>query len=236
MRGGILAHLPAVRCKDQEWTGSHCSRAFSRCGLWSVAPLHIWTPASCRWSPPWLCQGLKGSLLLLFPWKRNTQVHIEHILHIMYILHIDVFVYRYILRTSQPVYGVWYYFMLHRGISTSLQRVLPKYIPRTEADVDELLGCKVFRYKFFIFSIFFIFFIFWCHVFSLKIDGMTTWEVPLIGAGFHAFIDHLFWYLPFASVKQGNSLVEEPMNECNRVIWSDSFHNMQINIQKICRI
>ncbi len=40
------------------------------------------------------------------------------------------------------VYGFWYYFMIHRGISTSLQRVLPKYIPRTEADVDEpeLLG------------------------------------------------------------------------------------------------
>ncbi len=34
-------------------------------------------------------------------------------------------------------------------------------------------------------------------------------EVPLIGAGFHAFIDHLFWYLPFPSVKQGNSLLEE---------------------------
>ena len=36
-----------------------------------------------------------------------------------------------------------YYFMIHRGISTSLQRVLPKYIPRTEADVDQLLDCKV---------------------------------------------------------------------------------------------
>ncbi len=38
---------------------------------------------------------------------------------------------------------------------------------------------------------------------------MTTKEVPLIGAGFHASIDHLFWYLPFPSVKQGNSLLEE---------------------------
>jgi hypothetical protein len=54
-----------------------------------------------------------------------------------------IFRFRYILRKDQPVYGFWYYFMIHRGISTSLQRVLPKYIPRTEADVDELLGCKV---------------------------------------------------------------------------------------------
>ena len=38
---------------------------------------------------------------------------------------------------------------------------------------------------------------------------MTTKEVLLIRAGFHAFIDHLFWYLPFPSVKQGNSLLEE---------------------------
>jgi hypothetical protein len=38
---------------------------------------------------------------------------------------------------------------------------------------------------------------------------VTTKEVPLIGAGFHAFIDHLFWNLPFASFKQGNSLVKE---------------------------
>ncbi len=38
---------------------------------------------------------------------------------------------------------------------------------------------------------------------------MTTKEVLLIRAGFHAFIDHLFWYLPFPSIQQGNSLLEE---------------------------
>jgi hypothetical protein len=38
---------------------------------------------------------------------------------------------------------------------------------------------------------------------------VTSKEVPLIGAGFQAFIDHLFWYVPFPSVKQGNSVLEE---------------------------
>ncbi len=48
---------------------------------------------------------------------------------------------------------------------------------------------------------------------------MTTKEVPLIGAGFHAFIDLLFWYLPFANVKQGNSLVEE-LDDLTEDDWS----------------
>ena len=38
---------------------------------------------------------------------------------------------------------------------------------------------------------------------------MNTNEVPIIGAGFDAFIDHLFWQPQFPSVKQGNSLFEE---------------------------
>ena len=35
-----------------------------------------------------------------------------------------------------------------------------------------------------------------------KRDGKGTKEIPLIGTGFHSFIDHLFWYLPFSNVKQ----------------------------------
>jgi hypothetical protein len=53
----------------------------------------------------------------------------------------------------------------------------------------------------------------------LKKDGVTTKEVPLIGANSHAPIDHLFWYLPFASVKQGNSLVEE-LEDLTEDDWS----------------
>jgi hypothetical protein len=41
------------------------------------------------------------------------------------------------LSLSGPVYGFWYYFIMHRGrIGTQLQRILPKFIPRTAAEVD----------------------------------------------------------------------------------------------------
>ncbi len=46
----------------------------------------------------------------------------------------------------------------------------------------------------------------------MKKDGVTTKEVPLIGACFHSLIDHLFWYLPFLSVKEGNALIQELEN------------------------
>ena len=51
--------------------------------------------------------------------------------------------FRMILRKTQPVYGFWYYFMIHRGIGVSLQKILPKMIPRSSADVDALLDCKL---------------------------------------------------------------------------------------------
>ena len=50
---------------------------------------------------------------------------------------------RHVLRSSQPVYGFWYYFMIHRGIGVSLQKILPKMIPRSNAEVDALLDCKL---------------------------------------------------------------------------------------------
>ncbi len=37
--------------------------------------------------------------------------------------------------------------------------------------------------------------------------------------GFHAFIDHLFWYPPFASVKQGNFLIAE-LEDLTEDDWS----------------
>ncbi len=48
---------------------------------------------------------------------------------------------------------------------------------------------------------------------------MTSKEVPHIGAGFQAFIDHLFWYLPFPSIKQGNSLLGE-LQDLTEDNWS----------------
>jgi hypothetical protein len=47
------------------------------------------------------------------------------------------------------------------------------------------------------------------YCFSLKKDGETTKEVPLIGLGFNNFIVHLFWFLAFASVKQGYAVLDE---------------------------
>jgi hypothetical protein len=35
-----------------------------------------------------------------------------------------------------------------------------------------------------------------------KRDGKETKEIPLISRGFHSYIDHIFWYLPFSNVKQ----------------------------------
>jgi hypothetical protein len=66
-------------------------------------------------------------------------------MYIFYIFYIfDIFTFsRHTIRASQPVFGFWYYFMIHRAIGVSLQRILPKFLPRTEADIDELLSCKL---------------------------------------------------------------------------------------------
>ncbi len=50
---------------------------------------------------------------------------------------------RYILRSSQPVYGFLYYIMIHRAIGSHLQKILPKLVPKTDAEVDALLDCKL---------------------------------------------------------------------------------------------
>jgi hypothetical protein len=43
---------------------------------------------------------------------------------------------------------------------------------------------------------------------SYKRDGKETKEIPLIGTGFHSFIDHIFWYLPFSNVKQAYATLD----------------------------
>jgi hypothetical protein len=50
---------------------------------------------------------------------------------------------RHILRESQPAYGFWYYFMLYNGIGDSPQKILPKILSRSDAEVDALLDCKL---------------------------------------------------------------------------------------------
>ena len=40
----------------------------------------------------------------------------------------------------------------------------------------------------------------------VKRNGTDVKEIPLIGQGFQAFIDDLFWFLPFSSKKQADEL------------------------------
>ncbi len=76
--------------------------------------------------------------------KETTGTYFEYFTYYVYYAYsLIIYRFRYILHKDQPVHGFWYYFMIHSGISTLLQQVLPKYIPRTGADVDQLLGCKV---------------------------------------------------------------------------------------------
>ncbi len=95
-----------------------------------------------------------------------------HILRILHISHIsDLFMLcRYILRLSQTVYGFWYYFMIHRAIGIHLQKILPKLVPKTDAELNALLHCKLRVYVahilqiciFCIFDIFCIFILCMC--------------------------------------------------------------------------
>ena len=41
----------------------------------------------------------------------------------------------------------------------------------------------------------------------LKKKGKDAKEIPLIGQGFHAYIDHIFWFLPFSSPKQAYEML-----------------------------
>ncbi len=77
----------------------------------------------------------------------NHALHVIHILHILQILHnlqiLHIVLVRHILRTSQPVYGFWFYFMTNHGIVSSLQKSLPKLVLKSDADVDALLNYKL---------------------------------------------------------------------------------------------
>ena len=50
---------------------------------------------------------------------------------------------RYSLRPSTPIYGWWYFVMIHEGVGKSLSQLIPKFPPTTEAEVDALMDMKV---------------------------------------------------------------------------------------------
>jgi hypothetical protein len=41
-----------------------------------------------------------------------------------------------------------------------------------------------------------------------KRDGKETKEIPLIGTGFHSYIDYIFWCFPFSNVKQAYATLD----------------------------
>ena len=51
--------------------------------------------------------------------------------------------FRYALRPSNPIYGWWYFFMLFEAVPVQLGKVLPKFPPVTDQDVDNLLDLKM---------------------------------------------------------------------------------------------
>ena len=95
--------------------------------------------------------------------------------------------------------------MIHGSIGYILQKILPKLVPRNDKDVDELLNCKL-RVYVLIFCIFCILCIFENICVRLKKNGTDVKEIPLIGQGFQALIDDLFWFLPFSSKTQAEDL------------------------------
>ena len=91
----------------------------------------------------------------------------------------------------------------------------PRLDVKSNATVDELLACEVRRYV--IFCIFNVF-LHICYDLAymepfadlvcarLKSDGVTPKNVKLFGTGFLNLVDHYFWHLPFASMKQAHSV------------------------------
>ena len=49
---------------------------------------------------------------------------------------------RYFIRSAQPVYGFWFYYMWENVVGPALEDINPKLNPETESEVDELLATK----------------------------------------------------------------------------------------------
>ncbi len=91
---------------------------------------------------PDFADGAKA-LNLIAPPGEPRHAYFAYLAYFAYIYLLIFRAYRHVLRSSQPVYGFWYYFMIHRGIGLSLQKILPKFIPRNDEEVDALLNCKL---------------------------------------------------------------------------------------------
>jgi hypothetical protein len=55
--------------------------------------------------------------------KERTGTYFADLQYGAYFTYCPFCIYRHIISQSQPVYGFWYYFMIHRGIGTEQQRI-----------------------------------------------------------------------------------------------------------------
>ena len=78
--------------------------------------------------------------------------------------------------------------MIHHGIGLSLQKILPRFISRSDAEVDVLLDCKLRVYDLHIVYVLHVVYI-WNNILNvervrLKKNGKDSKEISLIGQGF----------------------------------------------------
>ena len=50
--------------------------------------------------------------------------------------------YRYSVRSSDPIYGFWFFEAYYESFGKQLSMISPKFIPETDAAVEELLLFK----------------------------------------------------------------------------------------------
>jgi hypothetical protein len=46
------------------------------------------------------------------------------------------------MRSSDPLYGYWFFEAYYQALAQQLSAISPKFVPETEAGVDELLSIK----------------------------------------------------------------------------------------------
>ena len=53
---------------------------------------------------------------------------------------------RYFIRSRQPYYGWWFYFLVNNAASGKLSTISPALVPKNAAEVDALLNASYFVY------------------------------------------------------------------------------------------
>ena len=53
---------------------------------------------------------------------------------------------RYFIRSAQPIYGFWFYYIWENVVGLALEDINPKSNPKTASEVDELLATEIGMY------------------------------------------------------------------------------------------